>query len=344
MSAKPPRRRLPRLLLGAVLLLVLLGAAHGAAWLWLTERLEVGFGQWVALQRSLGRQVSHAPPLRGGWPWAATLTVPDFRWSQPAWGLAAEAVTLRLTPPELGMLEVHLPGRHRLRLDREELPLSAAALTARMPIQTGLWPSLLLLEGEELALGALGLDSLRMRLETALAAGAAEPAATLNLVLDRLHPPPGALGPAGAALGPVVEALSLSGTLSGPLPAGPVRAGDAARWRDAGGALTLSALALRWGPLGAEGSGRVRLDAGLQPRGAATLRVTGAEAALDAAQAAGALPPGNVFAARLMLRVMSRPPEGGGPPEIELPLTLEERRLMLARLPLATLPRLNWPR
>ncbi|WP_187830030.1 DUF2125 domain-containing protein [Siccirubricoccus phaeus] len=343
MSAKPPRRRLPRLLLGACLSLLLLGVAHGVAWFWLTEKLEAGFGQWAALQRSLGRQVAYGPPRRGGWPLAATLEVPALRWSQPEWGLAAEAVMLRLAPPQLGTLEVLLPGRHALRLDRAELPLSATALTARMPLEAALWPRLLVLEGEGIGLGTLSLGSLRMRLETVLAAGAGEPAASLNLVLDRLRLPPEMLGPAGAALGPAVEALSLTGTLSGPLPAGPVRAREAARWRDAGGVLTLSALALRWGPLGAEGAGQVRLDAALQPRGAATLRVTGGEAALDAAQAAGAVPPRSAMAARLMLRVMSRPAEGGGPPQVELPLTLEDRLLMLARLPLLTLPAVNWP-
>jgi Uncharacterized protein conserved in bacteria (DUF2125) len=64
---------------------------------------------------------------------------------------------------------------------------------------------------------------------------------------------------------------------------------------------------------------------------------------LDAAAAAGLLAPGPAAMARTALRLLERRPAGGGPPELEVPLTLEDRTLVLARFPLLRLPAWGWP-
>ena len=50
----------------------------------------------------------------------------------------------------------------------------------------------------------------------------------------------------------------------------------------------------------------------------------------------------NLGAGRLLVRLLSRNPPGGGPAEIEAPLSLEGRMLAVARMPLGQLPAWRW--
>jgi hypothetical protein len=47
--------------------------------------------------------------------------------------------------------------------------------------------------------------------------------------------------------------------------------------------------------------------------------------------------------AGLALRLVQRVPEDGGPPRVEAPALLENRRLTVLGVPVARLPRLPWP-
>ncbi|MBD0274782.1 MAG: DUF2125 domain-containing protein, partial [Acetobacteraceae bacterium] len=60
-----------------------------------------------------------------------------------------------------------------------------------------------------------------------------------------------------------------------------------------------------------------------------------AEAGLLDRRAAGA--------ARAFLPLLARRPPEGGPPVVEVPLTLERRSLALGRIPVARLPPVDWP-
>jgi hypothetical protein len=157
--------------------------------------------------------------------------------------------------------------------------------------------------------------------------------------------PPGLAGQRGLSLlGPSLEGLRLDLALTGPWP-GPAGtpALRAARWRDAGGTLELRTLALAWGAATATASATLALDATLQPAGAGTLRLAGAPAVLEAAQAAGLVGRRDAAAAGMLLAMMQRTPPEGGPPRLEVPVVLERRALSLAGLTLLRLPPWRWP-
>ncbi|HEY8612868.1 MAG TPA: DUF2125 domain-containing protein, partial [Roseomonas sp.] len=120
-------------------------------------------------------------------------------------------------------------------------------------------------------------------------------------------------------------------------------ANRAATWRDAGGTLELRQLDLEYGPATAQASATLALDDALQPMGAGTLKLTGAEAVLDALARDGLLTPRNASLARRVVSVLARPPSEGEPPQLEVPLTLEGRGLAVARIPVARMPALVWP-
>jgi hypothetical protein len=78
--------------------------------------------------------------------------------------------------------------------------------------------------------------------------------------------------------------------------------------------------------------------------GAGTLRLTGAADALDALAEAGLVGRRAAATARAVVPLLSRPSAETGAPEIEVPLTLEDRTLALARIPVLRLTPLDWPR
>ena len=143
--------------------------------------------------------------------------------------------------------------------------------------------------------------------------------------------------------GPDIASAAFDAALTGKLPGpGPVAA-RAAAWRDGGGTLALRHLALRWGKLGLSGSATMGLDDHLQPAGTATAALAGYDATLDALAASGTLAPRAVQAVKAVLAILARPPQGGGPRQVELPVTLHDRTLAAAGFPLLRLPEFLWP-
>jgi hypothetical protein len=358
MTEKPPRRAsrsAVRASLALLLVLAALAAGHTLLWRGMGNRLEAGFAAWAQTRRAQGWRIEHGLPARGGWPFAATLALPGFRLAGGAtlpggidW--QAEAVVLRVALPRINRLVVDLRGPQRLRLGfGEPIPFAADRLEVLLPLEAGVLPREAYLAAEHLRIrapsgggGAIEVEAAHGHLETRISATEAEPAVLLALTAEGIVLPPGVVPKAGG-LPRRAESLSGEAVLTGPIPPGrdPARRADA--WREGGGTLELRALALRWGPVGATIGATITLDEALQPMGAGTVRLTGAGAALDALAAGGAVSPRAAASAKTVLALLARPPAEGGPPEVEVPLTLEDRLLTVARIPVARLAPLAWP-
>jgi hypothetical protein len=349
MNRKSPSPLPRRLLLFGLLGLVVLGAGHAVLWRSMASQLEAGWADWVRLRRAQGWRVEHAPPVRGGWPLAATLTLDRVRLDGAAatlpggLGLAAERVVLRVALPRLDRLVVALPGQQRLRLGTAEIPFTADALTAVLPLEPGTPPSSADLAAERLRIGTpaggLELRQARLSVEGSASATESEPALAMTLAAEGVDLP----AAPGGRFGRRIEALSADLAVSGPLPPGRGPVARAEAWRDGGGTLELRALTLRWGPVDAAAAATLALDEALQPMGAGTLRLTGAAEALDALAEAGLVGRRAAVTARSVVPLLSRPSAETGAPEIEVPLTLEDRTLALARIPVLRLAPLDWP-
>jgi len=357
MSAISPRQPGPasrlavRLLLGSAIVLALLAALHALLWRWAGSEMQAGVDAWIASRRALGWRVTHGPPQRGGWPLAATLTLPDVTLSggtatlPGGFGLVAEGLVMRVALPRLDRLLVTMPGRNRLRFGELDLPFAADRLSIAVPLERNVLPREATAEAEQLRLatpaGPFTLRSLRLDVETRLSATEGEPALQLRLNAEEMTLPPGP--PALVALGRQLERASLEAAVTGPVPPGRIPTTKAEAWRDGGGTFELRGLALDWGRIGLGVTATLTLDEALQPMGAGSLKLRGAAEAIAAAQASGLLPAGMVRPARLLVQMRSRVPPEGGPPVFEVPLTLEERTLAAGRFPVAHLPRLIWP-
>jgi hypothetical protein len=349
LTAKPMRATI-----AALLVLALLAAGHSALWRWTSGQIERGFAAWTAQRRAQGWMVEHGPTTRGGWPFAATVTIPGLRMTATMPNLPggidwqAEAVALRVAAPRLDRLLVDLRGRQRLRLGETELPFAADRLEAAFPTGAGNTIREGEVKAERLRMntpsGLLELREGTLAFGTRTSATENEPALSVNLALRGLGLPEGlAALPALAAFGRQVDSLVAEALVSGPLPGGRDPVVRAEQWRDGGGTLEIRLLALQWGPVGGGVNATVTLDDRLQPMGTATVRMSGADQVIRALAQAGSLPPASAAAAATALILLQRAPENGGPPQVEVPMTLEGSRLTVARVPLARIAPIPWP-
>lgn len=342
-----------RLLVGALALLAALAAADYALWLIATARLEDELAAWQARRGAAGWTLSAGQPVRGGWPLAAAITLAEPVLAGGAQDLPG-GLTWRAGQAELavallrpGQLRVRIAGPQRLRVaslpdiaftaDHFELSIPLAGIAAdRLPLD-------LAAAGLRVAAstGPVEIATLALHLESWAAAPAGAAALTVRGEATSLDLPP--LRHARPwPLGPRIAAASLEASFGGPWPGGATVATRAAGWRDAGGQLELRHLALAWGPLGLSASATAGLDGQLQPTGAATARVVGYDATLEALAAAGLLAPRVAQAIGAVLGLLARPAQPGGPPQVEVPLTLQSRTLSLGPFPLLRLREWVW--
>jgi hypothetical protein len=333
-----------------IVLLALLLAIAGADVVWwrVTEnKLDKGLAAQLSAARTAGWSVSASPPMRGGWPLTATLAVGDLILSgtQVTWSTDRLVLEVSLWHPLV--LRLESVGMQRLRIGNfPEIPYTADTLYAAIPLQTGA-PTRgfnLSMVNFRAGLGETGTGGLTVRALELLthwtpAAQQNEPAIAASLNATDVRLPAGPAWP----LGPSVSGISADLSLNGPLPRVNGFAERAASWRDAGGTMEVQHLQIDWGALDLAGTATLTLDEQLQPMGAGTLRVTDPVAALDALRENGALADNAVFAAKALLTLLSHTSQQGGKPEVDLPFTLQDRRLSISRFSVARLPHLDLP-
>lgn len=143
--------------------------------------------------------------------------------------------------------------------------------------------------------------------------------------------------PLGLKLG-----FSLKARLLGAIKKGPLNQ-SLEGWRDKGGTIELEKLRMQHGPLKINTTGTLALDGKLQPIGALTAHLEGFFETIDALKRLGVVEARNAITAKMVLGVLSRTPEGGGPAILNLALTAQNRYLYLGPVRLLKLPEIKWP-
>ncbi len=247
-----------------------------------------------------------------------------------------------------GTLQLRAEGPQRLRLGA--LPVfagTAASMVALLPLQQDQPPRQVSFTAHDLRLGTPGAPPSAMltvglvQFDGAITpdATSGQPALSYRLSTEAINLPEDRRW----ALGSRLSSLSVEGAVTGPMPLQTSLAARAAAWRDGGGTLTVEHMAMGWGPLGASGGATLALDARLQPMGTGHMRLIGFAESLDALASDHVMTPGAAIAAKAVLSLLATTPEGGGPPEVEVPLTLQDRTLSMRQVPLLKLPEVIWP-
>ena len=328
---------------------------HYAYWRMAADRLTEGLAIWRTQRQQAGWTSMMGPAEAGGYPLAATVSLRDVVVQSAGAGIQgglrwqAGRVVLRVTLWQPRLLQIQVEGTQQLRLaEQPEIPFQADRLRLVLPLEHGLprWGELSITQLRAgLPIGGIIIGDVRGRADLRPAAPQGEAAITFALRAEKIHLPEQRSWP----LGPDITQAALDGTVGGPLPRGGAPAASlgqaAGQWRDGGGTVEISELALQWGKLDVHASATLALDAQLQPMGTGMARLRGHDAALDALVAAGALGPSVARMARTMIALFATPatPPDGADGAVELPLTLQERRLLSRQLPLAKLPLLPWP-
>lgn len=350
-------RRLGRI---AVPVLALIGLVHTGLWFWAMAVLQRQVEAFLMAPAAPGWRITAGKPQRGGWPLRILVEVPnlavsDLAVSQSdsdnsggiAWSAARLSVSVALLQPRRLVFDVTGPQALRLP-DTPPIPISVARMHAEVPLDPGVPVRSLTVEvaGWRAVLpeGSFGLEQLDVKAEMRPAAPQGETALALTLAANGITlPPPALLAGATWPLGPAIAHLVLDAALSGPVPRGPHLVERAENWRDGGGALEVRRLELHWGELRLTGSATLALDERLQPMGAATARIAGHGATLDALAGAQLLTARSIFAAKAVLALLARPAPDGGAPTVEVPFSLQNSTLALGRIPLVRVPAVAWP-
>jgi hypothetical protein len=244
-------------------LIILLGGGAYAVWWQVTARLDAELVNWVQARTAEGWRITHAPPVRTGFPLSAALRLGDLSIDAPTgFGWRAERATLALHVSDPQQLRLTLDGAQTLIHGQGSVPVQQRAIGARIRLdgQGGT------LEGEGLRIGEVSQID---RISAEIANGAFDIQA--GLVAIRGLPP--------------IDVIHAVGQLTRPL------AETAAAWRDSGGALNLERGELRAGEVFVNLTATLTLDQSLQPEGRGHLQLTGVQEAVALLASAGLVAP-----------------------------------------------------
>lgn len=311
-------------------------------WAWAVAQVQAGLAAWTREAAAAGWTVRSRATHRAGWPLAAELVLTDATLSAGpdvlpgGAGWTAERAVLHVAPWAPGTLLVRLEGVQRVQaFGSPAATLRAARLVLTVDLADPAAP--VRLDGSDLRFAAPLAGMSIGLLAGELPQGAGPPRATLSA--EAIALPQGWPLALGNRIASATVTFALEGTLPPPSPDAAARA---AAWRRAGGILRVQHMALGWGPLGVTGTAALGLDPALQPDGTGTLRVVGFEPALSALAAGGVVRPSAAQAVRAVLTLLARTPEGGGTPEVTLPLVLHDGTLEVGSFPVARVPHWDW--
>ncbi len=128
----------------------------------------------------------------------------------------------------------------------------------------------------------------------------------------------------------------------GGAPPGNLTAPELTQWANRGGAVEVRSLRIIHGTLGLDGDGTMALDGRLQPVGAFSARVTGYDSALNQLIQAGLVRSSDGNIAKMILGALGKVPAGGGPKQIDVPISVQDQRLSVGPIPLMRVPAILW--
>jgi hypothetical protein len=332
---------------------LLLVAAEAVYWRIAVQQLRTGYQEWLAARSVEGWEVASGPLLVGGWPRAATVTVPNLtlRHAGPAVpgdvNVASAGVTLSVALFDPINLHLSLNGPTHVRAgDMPDVIVTGEETSVSVPLQQTNSLSMTLHASGlrlEAATGAWHVTVGLLNAEAVIAADApadqSQPAATFSVTSEAIALPAGVKWP----LGSNISSLSVDGRMNGPLPGTRDVTGWAEAWRDGGGSLEIAHLTMGWGPLGLTSSATLALDDQLQPMGSGNGHIVGYAETLDRLAAGGMLTKSAAIAAKAVLSLMAGTSDVDEPSSVDVPLTLQYRTLSMRQVPLVRLPEVDWP-
>jgi len=369
---RPRNRAIPKLAIGAVLLLIAIGGGYYAYWRYVAAQLTMGIERWAADQRAFGNQVMFTWSRIEGFPFAFRA-----RFEQPKLHMrlvGAEVdwqgsdLMAEMSPWNLQEVRIASTGEHNLWLQALEQPGQWRLATIGFTGAVGFFgdgglreiaaelaqPDAALPDG--LAIAA-GQAKLRLSLPEAPPVDYSMPFAGVALELSRLVLPVGTrllttdpvehasidatiMGPMAAPLTQALGAQALDQPM--PQPAPPSLTQILAAWRDSGGDIEVQSFSFAQGPLSLTGEATLALDGSLQPLGAGTVTARGLSEAVEILLRDGLIPADRALVARTTAKALERTGDDGKP-QAKFALSLQNQTISFGPAPLLQVPQVVWP-
>lgn len=332
-----------------VLIGLIIGGLLGYYILWshLADQVAAQAEAWIEGERRQGREVSYESRRIWGFPYRLSLTLNKAKWSDPRLPLApqleADEITAHLQLWNREHVIFDLPGRQSAawRDSGVEYRIGLAAERFRASLVTdgaGNWLRIATdltkprLQGP--AGGAMrGEWAAEKLLLHARRASNVPPDLDLALQADQATLPQQAEKPFGRA----VQSLRLTGNLRGSF-YGTTLEDRLASWRESGGVVDMSTIAISWGDLRINGTGSLAIDRDFRTLGAMSGTATGSLKVLDVLLANGLVDPASAEAAKQSLLQQKEIIDTKGLPLRDIALTAQDGRLSLGTVPLLSLP------
>lgn len=334
----------------SLLIAIVLFGIYTGYWYVLAARFQNGADAWIADQRARGLDVQYAALRTEGFPLRLRMVLENPRMEYAnggaPWSWTGRRAVLSTRPWNPTRMTVALSGPHRVGLMLDGKPASYAGTSQRLSAELAFTGG----KATEARLRIAGLDLVsadgggRVAVGTAALdarthSAADSKASALDLTLEAR----GVVVPDRLALplGNRIAEAMLEASLMGALPPGPLPQ-SLATWRDGGGTVEVTRLNIVHGPLSLQGTGTMALDAQLQPIGAFTVKIRGFVKTIGLLRERGIMRSRDAITAQLLLGVLAKRPEDGGPPTLNLPLTLQSRKLYVGPVTLTRLPEVDW--
>jgi len=333
--------------------LAVLALAYGGLWLMLAFGSRDTVLQWIDDQRGHGFAVHYDNLEVTGFPLSIRLefTNPGFgapnathpwSWEGAHLGLLFKPWNMRsLAAITSGQQVLAIPIKGKTEIFKGEAALIEAILDLS---GTGAKSAKLMIEqinlkAESPTLAAIRIKQANVHVERLITGKADHQTASASLALSLK----GLGGPwlAASPLGGDIQKLIFKARQMGSFDKGPLIQ-SLENWRDSGGTMEISKLALQHGPLKISADGTLALDDKLQPIGALTARMEGFFETIDALKNLGAVKPRDAITAKMVLGVLSRRSENGAPAHLNLALSAQGNKLYAGPIALMEIPEIDW--
>jgi hypothetical protein len=343
-------RRFARAGVAVAIATLVAALGYAAAWQLAAGRLRTAAETWIDARRAEGYTVELTDVAFGGFPSQLEVRVANPRVASPPaqedWAWSADRLLAAMSVFDWSHATIKVEGEQVVDIPANDGPLRIRATAAEFSVTPEF--------GGHRPAATVRANDLRVSTEQGHRANVQELVAIGRPPTARSGEPSDAtyavfvrandLQLASAVnlpFGPDVRQFTAEAQLNGTLAPLP-RLETLLRWRDAGGTVEIVQLALDYGPIAVTGNGTLALDKAAQPIGAFSLRLRGLVEAIEMLQARGIVASGVTATARTLWGVFARRPADGGPPAIDLPLTVQDQLVSLGPLVLAKLPKIEW--
>lgn len=317
-----------------------LAVLYGLAWVGTAYVLRDTIKTWFADQQTQGMTAAfdENQSRLSGFPFVVTARVPAVTWARSDQTvITAPLVELSVTPLPWRLKEVSLTIPQGARLTHKSVAYEIQADQAQLDVD---WSGVGLPDWAHLMIKDMTIQNTQAGKNIKIAQGQAmlsgrESDAPYELDMN-LN---------GIRIGEEQKSsdflLRLAATHG--LQLYPVTQAGLAEWRDQGGTLDISRLALEVDRITVQSSGILALDGNVQPVGSLSARIGGFFGVVDQLVRQGIIRRQDASMAKIMLGALAKQPENGGVPILSVPLTVQNQTLFVGPVALAHVPFIHWP-